>query len=193
MPESLTRWKLLGFAHNTDLMSGYFEKYVQTSKKLMVVPNVPRFLREGDTLVLSAKVVNMDSVTQCGNVTLQFFNAVDNQPVDMILDANGMPFEVKPGASQEVRFRVLVPQDLGAVTCRIVARNLETPAFADGEERTLPILTNRILITESLPLHISGKGSKSFTFERLKNSFAANASTTLSTQSLTLEFTPNPI
>ncbi len=193
MPESLTRWKLLGFAHNTDLMSGYFEKYVQTSKKLMVVPNVPRFLREGDTLILSAKVVNMDSVTQCGNMTLQFFNAIDNQPVDMILDANGMPFEVKPGASQEVRFRVLVPQDLGAVTCRIVARNLDTPAFADGEERTLPVLTNRILVTESLPLHISGKGSKSFTFERLKNSFAANSSTTLSTQSLTLEFTPNPI
>ncbi len=193
MPESLTRWKLLGFAHNTDLMSGYFEKYVQTSKKLMVVPNVPRFLREGDTLVLSAKVVNMDSVTQCGNVTLQFFNAIDGQPVDMILDAAGMPFDVKPGASQEVRFRVLVPQNIGAVTCRIVARNLETPAFADGEERTLPILTNRILVTESLPLHISGKGSKAFTFERLKNSFAANASTTLSTQSLTLEFTPNPI
>lgn len=193
MPESLTRWKLLGFAHNTDLMSGFFEKYVQTSKKLMVVPNVPRFLREGDELVLSAKVVNMDSITQCGNVTLQFFNAADNQPVDMILGDNGMPFDVKPGASQEVHFRVLVPQGLGAVTCRIVARNLETPAFADGEERTLPVLTNRILITESLPLHISGKGSKSFTFERLKNSFAANASTTLTTQSLTLEFTPNPI
>ena len=206
MPESLTRWKLLGFAHNTDLMSGYFEKYVQTSKKLMVVPNVPRFLREGDTLILSAKVVNMDSVTQCGNVTLQFYNAIDGQPVDMILNnsvetvhapsllpENTQPFDVKPGASQEVLFRVLVPQNLGAVTCRIVARNLETPAFADGEERTLPILTNRILVTESLPLHISGKGSKSFTFERLKNSFAANASTTLSTQSLTLEFTPNPI
>ena len=193
MPESLTRWKLLGFAHNTDLMSGYFEKYVQTSKKLMVVPNVPRFLREGDTLVLSAKVVNMDSVTQCGNVTLQFFNAVDGQSINMILGDNGAPFDVKPGASQEVRFRVLVPQNIGAVTCHIVARNLETPAFADGEERTLPILTNRILITESLPLHISGKGSKSFTFERLKNSFAANASTTLTTQSLTLEFTPNPI
>ena len=206
MPESLTRWKLLGFAHNTDLMSGYFEKYVQTSKKLMVVPNVPRFLREGDTLVLSAKVVNMDSVTQCGNVTLQFYNAIDNTPVEMILDGvsgrdgvhtvsteSTQPFDIKPGASQEVRFRVLVPQNIGAVTCRIVARNLETPAFADGEERTLPVLTNRILVTESLPLHISGKGSKSFTFERLKNSFAANASTTLATQSLTLEFTPNPI
>ena len=193
MPESLTRWKLLGFAHNTDLMTGSFEKYVQTYKKLMVVPNVPRFLREGDMLILSAKVVNMDSVTQCGNVTLTLRNPFNNADLRIVDGENAQPFEVKPGASQEVHFRVRVPENLGAVTCRIEARNLETPAFTDGEERTLPILTNRILITESLPLHISGKGSKSFTFDRLKNSFAATASKTLTTQSLTLEFTPNPI
>lgn len=193
MPESLTKWKLLGFAHNTDLMSGYFEKYVQTSKKLMVVPNVPRFLREGDTLILSAKVVNMDSVTQCGNVTLSFRNPFNNADLQIVEGATAQPFEVKPGESQEVHFRVVVPQNLGAVTCRIVARNLETPAFSDGEERTLPVLTNRILITESLPLHISGKGSKTFRFERLEKSFLPTASSTLTTQSLTLEFTPNPI
>lgn len=193
MPESLTKWKLLGFAHNTDLMSGYFEKYVQTSKKLMVVPNMPRFMREGDTLILSAKVVNMDSVTQCGNVTLSFRNPFNNADLHMVDGADTQPFEVKPGASQEVRFRVIAPYNLGAVTCRIEARNMEAPAFADGEECTLPVLTNRILITESLPLHISGKGSKTFTFDRLKKSFAAGASTTLTTQSLTLEFTPNPI
>lgn len=193
MPESLTKWKLLGFAHNTDLMSGYFENYVQTSKKLMVVPNMPRFMREGDTLILSAKVVNMDSVTQCGNVTLSFRNPFNNADLHIVDSADTQPFEVKPGASQEVCFRVCVPQNLGAITCRIEARNLETPVFIDGEEHTLPILTNRILITESLPLHISGKGSKTFTFDRLKKSFAAGASTTLTTQSLTLEFTPNPI
>ena len=193
MPESLTRWKLMGFAHNTDLMSGYFEKYVQTAKKLMVVPNLPRFLREGDTLVLSAKVVNMDSITQCGNVTLSFRNPFNNADLQMVDGATAQPFEVVPGASQEVHFRVVVPQNLGAVTCRIVARNIEAPAFSDGEEHTLPVLTNRILVTESLPLHISGKGGRSFTFERLKNSFAATASPTLTTQSLTLEFTPNPI
>lgn len=193
MPESLTKWKLLGFAHNTDLMSGAFEKYVQTSKKLMVVPNVPRFLREGDTLILSAKVVNMDSVTQCGNVTLSFRNPFNNADLQIVEGATVQPFEVKPGQSQEVHFRVVVPQNLGAVTCRIVARNLETPAFSDGEERTLPVLTNRILITESLPLHISGKGSKTFRFDRLEKSFLPTASSTLTTQSLTLEFTPNPI
>lgn len=193
MPESLTRWKLLGFAHNTDLMSGHFEKFVQTSKKLMVVPNAPRFLREGDTLLFTAKVVNMDSVTQCGNVTLSLRNPFNNQPIEKIVEgSNVLPFDVKPGESQEVQFHIVVPQNLGAVTYRIEARNLETPAYADGEEATLPVLTNRILVTESLPLHISGKGSKTFTFERMKKSFATK-SNTLTTQSLTLEFTPNPI
>lgn len=192
MPESLTRWHLQGFAHNNDLMNGYFEKFVTTSKKLMVVPNAPRFLREGDTLVLSAKVVNTDSVMQCGNVTLSFRNAMDDTPLNLIQDANVIPFEVKPGESQEVHFSVVVPRDLSAVTYRIVATNLETPAFSDGEEATLPVLTNRILVTEAMQLHISGKGNKTFTFDRLKNSFAAT-SPTLSTQSLTLEFTPNPI
>ena len=193
MPESLTKWKLQGFAHDAWLMSGYFSKYVQTSKKLMVVPNAPRFMREGDTLVFSAKVVNMDSVTQCGNVTLTFRDVLNDVDAPIVVDANKQPFEVKAGSSQEVHFTVIVPSNVSALTYRIVATNLETPAFSDGEEATLPVLTNRILVTESMQLHISGKGQKSFTFDRFKNSFAKSASPTLTTQSLTLEFTPNPI
>lgn len=195
MPESLTKWKLQGFAHNAALMSGYFEKYVQTSKKLMVVPNAPRFLREGDTMRFSAKVVNMDTTTQCGNVTLQFRSALTDEVVPMLVGVSAVPFEVQPGKSEEVHFQIAVPEGVGAVTYRIVAANLETPAFADGEEKTLPVLTNRMLVTESLPLYISGKGHKTFTFDKLKRQLAgaATASNTLTHHKLTLEFTPNPI
>jgi len=192
MPESLTRWRLQGFAHNADLMSGHFNKFVQTSKKLMVVPNAPRFLREGDTLLFSAKIVNTDSTTQCGNVRLSLRNALDNSPLSLIDGNNILPFEVQANESFEVHFRIHVPADVPAVTYRIEATNLETPAFTDGEEATLPVLTNRILVTESMPLHISGAGQKTFTFDRLKRSFT-QPSSTLSTQSLTMEFTPNPI
>lgn len=192
MPESLTKWKMMGFAHTAYLQSGYFEKFVQTSKKLMVVPNAPRFLREGDTLLFTVKVVNMDTVTQCGNVVLDFRNALDNKLINIVEGTNAQSFEMKPNESQEVRFKVVVPRDLSAVTYRVVASNLESPMFADGEEATLPVLSDRILITESLPLHISGKGSKSFTLSKLKNSFDVQ-NPTLTTQSLTLEFTPNPI
>lgn len=195
MPESLTKWRLQGLAHNADMMSGYFEKYVQTSKKLMVVPNAPRFLREGDTMRFSAKIVNMDSVAQCGNVSLQFRSALTDAVVPMVVGASVMPFEVAPDKSQEVHFQIAVPQNVGAITYRIVATNLETPAFSDGEENTLPVLTNRMLVTESLPLYISNKGKKQFTFQKLKDQLAGglSSSTTLQHYKLTLEFTPNPI
>ncbi len=192
IPESLTRWKLQGFAHNNELMSGYFEKFVQTQKPLMVVPNMPRFLREGDLVVLSAKVVNMGEEQQSGQVKLTLTNPFNGEKLDLTNGISTQSFTVEAGQSKEVHFALTVPKDLGAVTYRIEAQNDQSPAYADGEEATLPILTNRILVTESLPLHISGKGSKTFTFNKLKNSFGI-ANSTLSTQSYTLEFTPNPI
>lgn len=192
MPESLTRWHLQGFAHNKQLMTGYFEKFVETSKQLMIVPNAPRFLRENDTLIFSAKVVNTDEAPQSGSVTLSFRNPVDNTPIELIQGSNNATFFVQPGESQEVHFTLVVPKNVGAVTYRIVAHNNSTPAFSDGEEATLPVLTNRILVKEAMQLYISGRGEKTFTLERLKNSFSsANAS--LTTQSLSMEFTPNPI
>ncbi len=192
IPESLTRWKLQGFAHNNELMSGYFEKFVQTQKPLMVVPNMPRFLREGDLVVLSAKVVNMGEEQQSGQVKLTLTNPFNGEKLDLTNGISTQSFSVEAGQSKEVHFTLTVPKDLGAVTYRIEAQNDQSPAYADGEEATLPILTNRILVTESLPLQISGKGSKTFIFNKLKNSFGI-ANSTLTTQSYTLEFTPNPI
>lgn len=192
IPDALTRWKLQGFAHNSELMSGYFEKLVQTQKPLMIVPNMPRFLREGDVVILSAKVVNMSEEAQSGTASLSFTNPFNGEKLDLIQGSSSQNFTVEAGQSKEVHFTLTVPKDLGAVTYRIEARNNQSPSYADGEEATLPILTNRILVTESLPLQISGKGSKTFTFNKLKNSFGI-ANSTLTTQSYTLEFTPNPI
>lgn len=192
IPDALTRWRLQGFAHNAELMSGYFEKIVVTQKPLMVIPNMPRFFREGDTLVLSAKVVNLDSVKQSGTAKITFTNPLDGQKVELTPSGCEQAFSVEPGQSQEVHFNIVVPLGLGAVTYRIEAKNNQTPSFADGEENTIPVFTNRILVTESLPLHISGKGSKVFNFNKLQN-YLSNPNGTLTTQSLTLEFTPNPI
>lgn len=192
IPDALTRWRLQGFAHNAELMSGYFEKIVTTQKPLMVVPNMPRFFREGDTLVLSAKVVNMDSVKQSGTAKITFTNPLDGQKIELTTSDCEQAFSVEPGQSQEVHYTIVAPFGLGAVTYRIEAKNNQTPSFADGEENTIPVLTNRILVTESLPLHISGKGNRVFHFNKLQNNLS-NPNGTLATQSLTLEFTPNPI
>ena len=219
MPDALTKWKMQGVAHNPNLQYGRFEKFVQTAKDLMIVPNAPRFLREGDTMDFSAKVVNMSGKHLCGYVTLQFFNAVNNQPVAMICDKgtnNGIgrdakfcvsttegsqQYDVAAGASQEVHFRIVVPEDVPAITYRIIARNTDPQNVAgDGEEKTLPVLTNRMMVTETMPFYISGKGSKTFTFTKLQNSFDMSGGrdakfcvSTLKHYRLTVECTPNPV
>ena len=219
MPDALTKWKMQGVAHNTDLQCGRFEKFVQTAKDLMIVPNAPRFLREGDIMDFSAKLVNTSDKHLCGYVTLEFFNAENNRSVAMICDdgANDdtrrddvhivsttghTQYDIEPGTSQEVHFRIVVPEDVSAVTYRIVAHNTTPEEVAgDGEEKTLPVLTNRMMVTESMPFYISGKGSKTFTFDKFRDSFGSTAgrdarpcvSTTLKHYRLTVECTPNPV
>jgi hypothetical protein len=212
MPDALTKWKMQGVAHNPDLQYGRFEKFVQTAKDLMIVPNSPRFFREGDTMDFSAKVVNTSDKHLCGYVTLQFFNAVNNQLVNMLMDGRDainrvsteghVQYDVAAGASQEVHFRIVVPEDVPAVTYRIIARNTDPAEVAgDGEEKILPVLTNRMMVTETMPFYISGKGSKTFTFNKFRDSFGASAgrdainrvSTTLKHYRLTVECTPNPV
>ncbi len=208
MPDALTKWKMQGVAHNPALMTGRFEKFVQTAKDVMIVPNAPRFLREGDTMDFSAKVVNMSGRNICGHVTLQMFNAVNNQPVSMIItdsDRRDVPwrvsttdgtrqYEIPAGTSSEIHFRIVVPADVPAVTYRIVAHNTDPKeVVGDGEEKTLPVLTNRMMVTETMPFYISGKGSKTFTFNKLRDAFGATASKTLKHYRLTVECTPNPV
>ena len=207
MPDALTKWKMQGVAHNPALMTGRFEKFVQTAKDVMIVPNAPRFLREGDTMDFSAKVVNMSGRNICGYVTLQMFNTVNNQPVAMIItdsDRRDVPwrvstegnqqYEIPANSSSEIHFRIVVPEDVPAITYRIIARNTDPQEVAgDGEEKTLPVLTNRMMVTETMPFYISGKGSKSFTFNKLRDAFGAMVNNTLKHYRLTVECTPNPV
>ncbi|MCR4826177.1 MAG: hypothetical protein K5882_04410 [Bacteroidales bacterium] len=212
MPDALTKWKMQGVAHNPDFQYGRFEKFVQTAKDVMIVPNAPRFLREGDTMDFSAKVVNMSGRNICGYVTLQMFNAVNNQPIAMICDdgsdngggrdakfcvstmTGSQQYEVPAGTSSEIRFRIVVPEDVPAITYRIIAHNTDPKDVAgDGEEKTLPVLTNRMMVTETMPFYISGKGEKTFTFNKLRDAFGATANKTLKHYRLTVECTPNPV
>lgn len=192
MPDALTRWKMLGFAHNAELMSGSFEKYIQSSKNLMVVPNEPRFLREGDTLFFTAKVVNVTDDKMSGKVKLCFRNALDNKKLNLLLSADNQDFNVEGHQSVEVAFRMAVPVGLGAVTYHIEAVTGQETVFGDAEEKTLPVLSNQLPVTETIPLWISGKGKKTFVFDRLKKSFTSPSSS-LRQHSLTLDFTPNPV
>jgi uncharacterized protein YfaS (alpha-2-macroglobulin family) len=196
MPEALTKWKLMTLAHTKDLSSGYAERTLITQKELMVQPNAPRFLREGDRMEFSAKIVNLGEKEISGIAQLQLLNATTMNPIDTWFK-NLTPqksFIIAAGQSAAVKFSIEVPTNFNnAVVYRIVAKASPTggglEGASDGEEAAIPVLTNRMLVTETMPLSVRGNTTKNFTFQKLLNS---GNSTTLTNFSLTTEFTTNP-
>lgn len=188
VPEALTQWKLQTLAHTKDLAFGLSHKEIITQKELMVQPNMPRFLREGDQLELNTKIVNLSGKELTGQAELQLFDAATNQAVDGLFQ-NAIPnqyFTVAAGGSEVLKFPVEIPHGFNkALVWRIVAK---AGNFSDGEEAALPLLTNKMLVTETLPLPMKGSGTKTFTFEKLVTS----NSPTLQHHALTVEYTSNP-
>lgn len=188
IPESLTKWKFIGLAHTKDLKIGTIQKEVVTQKDLMVVPNTPRFLREGDEITLSAKISNISKEDLKGRVQLFLTDPVTEKELegDFKLKNEQQDFEAAAGKSVNVSWTIQVPYAISAVKYKFVAK---AGAYSDGEENVLPILSNRMLVTEALPLPIRGNQTKKFSFDKLKNSAQ---STTLRHHAYTLEFTSNP-
>lgn len=188
IPEALTKWKFLGMAHTQDLKIGYIQKEVITQKELMVVPNAPRFFREGDEMIFTAKVSNLTKEDLNGNAQLMLFDAATMKPVDDLFDNTNsvVEFNAKKGQSARLAWKINIPFGIGAVTYRVVAK---AKNHTDGEEMSVPVLSNRMLVTESLPLPSKGIGTDNFTFTKLVNS---TGSTSLKHHKLTLEYTSNP-
>ncbi len=188
-PESLTKWKMLGFAHTKDLKYGFIKNELVTQKDLMVIPNAPRFLREGDKIIFTAKITNLSDKKLSGKAKLMLFDAVTMKPVDNLFknENNEKNFVAEKGKSPMLSWKLTVPDNVNAVTYRITA---QAGDFSDGEEMALPVLKNRMLVTESMPLPVRANQTKTFKFKKLINS---KNSKTLKSHKLTLEFTSNPV
>ncbi|MDD4309341.1 MAG: alpha-2-macroglobulin family protein, partial [Candidatus Cloacimonetes bacterium] len=188
VPEALTRWKFQALAITWDLQIGLTENSTVTQKPLMVTPNLPRFFREGDKITVSAKISALGETEQTGQCRLYLIDPLTNLPVESQFKLSTAPltFTVKPGESTVVEWKLEIPFGISTVSCKVVA---QADKFSDGEENTLPILSNRMLVTESLPLPVRGKSSKSFTFDKL---LKAENSNTLKHHRLSLEYTSNP-
>ena len=162
MPDALTRWKWMTLAHTKDLSFGYSEKTVVTQKQLMVQPNIPRFLREGDHMDLAVKVVNLTDSEMTGQMVLQLTDPITGETADGWF-TNRQPnqyFTVGAGQSAVISFPLVVPfQYNRPLTYRIVA---QSRSYSDGEEATLPVVSNRMLVTETLPLNLRGDGVQEF-------------------------------
>ncbi|MCC9656906.1 alpha-2-macroglobulin [Rhodopirellula sp. JC737] len=187
MPEALTRWQLLGFAHGADLASGTISGTAVTSKDVMVQPNPPRTLREGDEIELTVKVSNQSASMQSGVVALNLSSAATGESVDEQV-GNSQPkqsFEIPAGQSKTFSWRISVPDGIGYLVYKAVG---STGRLSDGEEGYLPVLTRRVLVHESISLPIDGAETKTFTLPKLLQ----GKSSTLKSESLTVQMTSNP-
>jgi len=190
MPESLTRWNFMGLAHTKDLKIGTIREEIVTQKELMVMPNLPRFFRENDKLTISAKINCVAEMGVSGIARIEFFDVENLKSLnDKFLgkDAvNEINFAVTKEGNKLVEWQISIPEGISAVGVRIIADGRN---HSDGEERILPVLSNKMLVTESLPLPVRKAGTTNFTLSSLKNSGKSN---TLRNESFTLEFTANP-
>jgi uncharacterized protein YfaS (alpha-2-macroglobulin family) len=188
MPEALTKWRFMALAHDKQLRSGSLFDSVVTAKDLMVQPNPPRFLRQGDLIEFTTKVTNRSNRVQQGTVALHLTDAIDESNVDAKFE-NGkaeQSFELAANESKSYRWRIRVPQDARPITFKTIAA---TEQLSDGEQAILPVLSNKVLVSEAIPLPIRGKSTKEFTLQKLVDSADSD---TIQNQSLTLQMTSQP-
>ena len=188
MPEALTKWKFMAFAHDNALRSGFLTDSAVTAKDLMVQPNPPRFLREGDKLEFTVKVTNLTDKAQQGQVRLSMNDAVGDTSVDALLGnvAKDQPFDVPAKQSRTYSWKLSVPDSIGYLSYKAVGA---TQKMSDGETGFLPVLSRRIFVTESLPLPIRGAQTKKFDFAKLAGS---GKSDTIKHERFTVQMVSNP-
>lgn len=196
-PEALTTWKLQLLAHDKNVQSVYTALEAVTQKELMVIPNAPRFLREGDEITISTKIANLTNQNLSGQAKLQLVDALTGEEVtkklfftssssgEVTVQVEKKEISVDSLGNTQVSWRLRIPEGIQAVQYTIWAKAGD---FNDGEQNVLPVLTNRMLVTETLPMWIHGNQAKTFVLEKLRD----NTSTTLNNQKLTLEITSNP-
>ncbi len=189
-PESLTRWNVNMLAHTADLYVGQKQEQVVTQKDLMVQMNLPRFVRRSDKLTLSANVINLTDKDITANVVFELIDPAtekiifnQSKSVEITTSSNSSP-QGEGAMGGVVSFDIPALTSTELVICKMVAT---AGNFSDGEQKYLPVLPDKVLVTESLPLIIRSNETRKFTFESLLKN-AAN----VETRNLTVEFASNP-
>lgn len=189
MNEALTKWKFMTLATTKDLRIGISEKSVVTQKDLMIQPNAPRFLREHDEVYFTAKVTNLSDKKLNGTVLIELNDAVTFKSVNEKFGAamTQQFYEIEAGQTKAIEWKLNVPENISALTYRLIAK---AGNFSDGEENTIPILSNKMLVTETMPFNLKANTKKSFAFKEMEEKMS---STTLTNKVFKLEYTSNPM
>lgn len=181
LPESLTEWKFMGLAHTKNMDWNQLTAKAVASKEFMLQPNMPRFVRVGDRTSIAASIMNLTDQTISGTVRMELFNP----ETDKVFLSQKQKFSVEAGKTSAVSFSFMVNETVSVMACRMVA---DGGTFSDGEQRYIPVLTNKEWMTESLPMAVNGEETKSYSLADLFN----KNSKTATDRRLTIEFTGNP-
>lgn len=185
-PEALTRWKLMVLAHTKDMKIGQLNQEVTTQKELMVMPNLPRFLRGGDKIAISTKVLNLLEEVQPVNARLEILDAATKEPLSLLVagQANEQELSLRAKGQAEVSWMIRVPEKVGAVIIRVTAQGGK---HSDGEEHILPVLSQLHFLTDTYPFALSTNDNISSTDLNLR---LKDRNTD---DELTLEIVSNPL
>jgi hypothetical protein len=186
MPDALTRWRLMLMAYTKDRKTGQNEYTFTSSKPVMIMADMPRYIYDNDELWFVANVINTGDEPVAPKAKLEIFDAASMQPINMIVSNVTIPMEtIQPGRSKEVRWKVKGQYDLSLLAFRFTAY---AGQFSDAEQHLLPVLSSEIFMTQTLPITVKAETEQTFDFEAI-----ANPDSHERDYSLTLNFSTNPV
>lgn len=184
LPESVTTWKFMGLAHDKEMRNGLLVDEAVAQKTVMVQPNMPRFLREGDKSTIVVKLFNTSDKKVSGNTRMQILDPETNKVVwqktqNYCIDAEG---------SATISFDVQGLKE-GVYINKVVAAG---NGYSDGEQHYLPVLSNRELVVNTLPITLHQKGEQSFDLSKLFLNKEGKQVKDTEDAKVTIEYTNNP-
>ena len=184
LPESVTTWKFMGLAHDKEMRNGLLVDEAVAQKTVMVQPNMPRFLREGDKATIVAKLSNTSDKKVSGNARMQILDPETNKVVwqktqNYSIDAEG---------SATISFDVQGLKE-GVYINKVVAAG---NGYSDGEQHYLPVLSNRELVVNTLPITLHQKGEQNFDLSKLFLNKEGKQAKGAEEAKVTIEYTNNP-
>lgn len=184
LPESVTTWKFMGLAHDKEMRNGLLVDEAVAQKTVMVQPNMPRFLREGDKSTIVVKLFNTSDKMVSGNTRMQILDPETNKVVwqktqNYCIDAEG---------SATISFDVQGLKE-GVYINKVVAAG---NGYSDGEQHYLPVLSNRELVVNTLPITLHQKGEQNFDLSKLFLNKEGKQAKGAEEAKVTIEYTNNP-
>lgn len=178
LPESITTWRFKGLAHDRDMNYGSLSGMAVAKKKVMIQPNMPRFLRAGDAASLTAKIFNTTDKKVKGTATLLLIDPETEQ----VVERKSVKFAVEDSATTTAAYSFTLTDKYPVLICKVIAEGKD---FSDGEQHYLPVLPDKEMITNTVPFIQTDPGVKTINLKPLFSDGATH-------KRLTVEYTNNP-